>query len=239
MHTINTRICSHSFHRRFFGLGYSLIMTSLSRKPWSLPAMLLETPVPGELHQLLKQIRACRICDQHLPLGPRPVLRASGSAKLMIIGQAPGIKVHKSGVPWDDASGKRLRSGLELDADQFYDESCVAIVPMGFCYPGVDTKGGDKPPRPECAPAWHGPLTEHLNNVSLTLLVGSYAQKYYLGRDMQRTMSETVANWRDYLPSRLPLPQSSWRNTAWLKRHPWFDAELVPELRRRVRRLMG
>jgi uracil-DNA glycosylase len=157
----------------------------------------------------------------------------------MIIGQAPGTKVHESGVPWDDASGKRLRSWLDLDADQFYDESRVAIVPMGFCYPGVDAKGGDKPPRSECAAAWHGPLLEHLQGIKLTLLVGSHAQKHYLGRDMRRTMTETVADWRDYLPSRLPLPHPSWRNTAWLKRNRWFEAELVPGLRRRIGRLIG
>ena len=193
----------------------------------------------NDLDNLLSQVRACRICDQHLPLGPRPVLRASTSARLMIIGQAPGTKVHESGVPWDDASGKRLRSWLDLDADQFYDEDSVAIVPMGFCYPGVDARGGDKPPRPECAAAWHGPLLEHLQEIKLTLLVGSHAQKYYLGRDMRRTMTETVAGWRDYLPLRLPLPHPSWRNTAWLTRNPWFEAELVPELRRRIGQLIG
>ena len=193
----------------------------------------------GELDQLLTEVRACRICDQHLPLGPRPVLRASTSARLMIIGQAPGTKVHQSGVPWDDASGKRLRSWLDLDADQFYDESRVAIVPMGFCYPGVNANGGDKLPRPECAPAWHSPLFEHLEQIALTLLVGSHAQKYYLGPGMRRTMTETVADWRGFLPLRLPLPHPSWRNTAWLKRNPWFEAELVPELRRRIRQLMG
>jgi uracil-DNA glycosylase len=191
----------------------------------------------GDLERLLSEIRACRICEKHLPLGPRPVLRAAVSARLVIIGQAPGTRVHESGVPWDDASGERLRSWLDLDPEHFYDESRVAIVPMGFCYPGVAKNGGDKPPRPECAAAWHGLLLEHLENVDLTLLVGSYAQKYYLGSDMRRTMTETVADWRTYLPSLLPLPHPSWRNTAWLKRNLWFDSELVPELRRRVRKL--
>ena len=119
----------------------------------------------------------------------------------------------------------------------FYDESRVAIVPMGFCYPGVAKNGGDKPPRPECSAAWHGLLLEHLEDVDLTLLVGSYAQKYYIGREIRRTMTETVADWRSYLPSLLPLPHPSWRNTAWLKKNIWFDSELVPELRRRVRKL--
>ena len=191
----------------------------------------------GDLDRLLSEIRACRICEKHLPLGPRPVLRAAASARLVIIGQAPGTRVHESGVPWDDASGERLRSWLDLDPEHFYDESRVAIVPMGFCYPGVAKNGGDKPPRPECAAAWHGPLLEHLEYVDLTLLVGGYAQKYYLGRDMRRTMTETVADWRTYLPSLLPLPHPSWRNTTWLKRNTWFDSELLPVLRRRVRKL--
>ena len=191
----------------------------------------------GDLDRLLSEIRVCRICEKHLPLGPRPVLRAAASARLVIIGQAPGTRVHESGVPWDDASGERLRSWLDLDPEQFYDESRVAIVPMGFCYPGVAKNGGDKPPRPECAAAWHGPLLEHLEDVDLTLLVGGYAQKYYLGRDMRRTMTETVADWRTYLPSLLPLPHPSWRNTTWLKRNTWFDSELLPVLRRRVRKL--
>lgn len=191
----------------------------------------------GDLDRLLSEIRACRICEKHLPLGPRPVLRAASSARLVIIGQAPGTRVHESGVPWDDASGERLRSWLDLDPEHFYDESRVAIVPMGFCYPGVAKNGGDKPPRPECAAAWHGPLLEHFEHVDLTLLVGSYAQKYYLGRNMRRTMTETVADWQTYLPSLLPLPHPSWRNTAWLKRNMWFDSELLPVLRRRVRKL--
>jgi uracil-DNA glycosylase len=191
----------------------------------------------GNLERLLSEIRACRICEKHLPLGPRPVLHAAASARLVIIGQAPGPKVQESGVPWDDARGEPLRSRLGLDPEHFYDESRVAIVPMGFCYPDVAKNGGDKPPRPECAAAWHGLLLEHLEDVDLTLLVGSYAQKYYLGREMRRTMTETVADWRNYLPSLLPLPHPSWRNTAWLKKNIWFDSELVPELRRRVRKL--
>lgn len=193
----------------------------------------------GDLDRLLSEIRACRICEKHLPLGPRPVLRATVSARLVIIGQAPGTRVHESGVPWDDASGERLRSWLDIDPEDFYDESRVAIVPMGFCYPGVAKNGGDKPPRPECAPAWHGLLFEQFEHVDLTLLVGSYAQKYYRGRNMRRTMTETVADWQTYLPSLLPLPHPSWRNTAWLKRNTWFDSELLPVLRRRVRMLLG
>ncbi len=188
------------------------------------------------LEQLLGRIRACRLCAGELPLGPRPVLRASMSARLMIIGQAPGARVHETGIPWNDASGKRLREWLALDRETFYDETRVAIVPMGFCYPGTDARGGDRPPRPECAPAWHEALWRHLSRIELTLLVGAYAQRRYLGT--RRSVSETVRAWRDCLPRFLPLPHPSWRNTAWLRRNPWFEAELVPELRRRVAALL-
>lgn len=186
------------------------------------------------LQHLLDEIRACRVCAQHLPLGPRPVLRARASARLLIVGQAPGTRVHASGVPWDDRSGDRLRQWLGVDADTFYDDRRIAIMPMGFCFPGIDPGGGDNPPRPECAPLWHDRVLEHLPRLELVLLIGTYAQKRYLGVQRQNSMTATVMAWRDYLPGRLPLPHPSWRNTAWLKRHPWFEAELVPELRRRV-----
>lgn len=191
----------------------------------------------GELDALLAEVRACRLCAKHLPLGPRPVLRASATARLLIVGQAPGTKVHESGVPWNDASGERLRDWLDLSPEVFYDESRVAIVPMGFCYPGRDARGGDKPPRPECAPEWHPKLLPHLGRVGLTLLVGGYAQKHYLGRRAKGSVTATVAAWREYGPDHLPTPHPSWRTTGWLKRNPWFEAELVPELRRRVRAL--
>ena len=191
------------------------------------------------LDRILRDIRACRICATALPLGPRPVVRASRSARLMIIGQAPGTRVHETGIPWNDPSGERLRDWLQLEPARFYDESLVAIVPMGFCYPGVDKNGGDKPPRRECAPEWHPRLAPFLGGVGLTLLVGSYAQAHYLGSRRARTMTETVRQWRDYLPEYLPLPHPSWRNTAWLKRNPWFAEEVLPELRRRVIRLMA
>ncbi len=192
-----------------------------------------------ELQEIVAAARACRVCERHLPLGPRPVLRAASSARLMIVGQAPGTRVHETGIPWNDRSGERLREWLQIPADVFYDETKVAIVPMGFCYPGVDAKGGDKPPRPECAPLWHAPLRAGLPKVELTLLVGMYAQKHYLGKRRQKTLTETVRHWRDYLPDFLPLPHPSWRNTAWLKKNPWFERELLPELRKRVKRLVG
>ena len=189
------------------------------------------------LEELLGEVRACRVCAAQLPLGPRPVLRAAASARLLIIGQAPGTKVHESGIPWKDRSGERLRDWLDVERDAFYDQGRVAIVPMGFCYPGRDPRGGDNPPRPECAPLWHPPLTAALPAVELTLLVGLYAQAHYLGPRRKASLTETVRAWRAYAPSHLPLPHPSWRNTAWLKKNPWFEAELLPDLRARVRNL--
>ena len=186
------------------------------------------------LDALLGEVRRCRVCAADLPLGPRPVLRASPSARLLIIGQAPGTKVHESGVPWNDPSGERLRDWLAMERGVFYDEARVAIVPMGFCYPGREENGGDKPPRPECAPQWHEKLRERLPHVELTLLVGSYAQKYYLAGRGAKTMTETVGRWREYLPRFMVTPHPSWRTTGWQKNHPWFERELLPELKSRV-----
>ena len=191
-----------------------------------------------DLDRLLRDARACRVCEADLPLGPRPVLRAGVNARLMIIGQAPGTRVHETGIPWNDPSGERLRQWLDLDPERFYDQNKIAIVPMGFCYPGREPKGGDKPPRPECAPLWHPPLRAALQQVGLTLLVGLYAQRHYLGPRRKASLTETVRAWRDYLPEELPLPHPSWRNTAWLKRNPWFEAELVPDLQGRVAALL-
>ena len=185
------------------------------------------------LEALLSRIRACRTCEAALPLGPRPVLRARASARLLIVGQAPGTKVHETGIPWNDRSGDVLRDWLGVDRDTFYDEARIAIVPMGFCYPGVDPRGGDNPPRPECA-AWQEPVRALLPHVELTLLVGQYAQRHYLGRDRKKSLTATVQAWRDYAPRYLPLPHPSWRNLHWRRRNPWFEAEIVPELRRRV-----
>jgi len=192
---------------------------------------------PDEFAALLRQVRACRLCVEHLPLGPRPVLRMTSTARLLVIGQAPGTKVHESGIPWNDRSGDRLRQWLAMDREIFYDESRIAIMPMGFCYPGVDKSGGDRPPRRECAPAWHAKLRAHLPEVALTLLVGQYAQAHYLGVRRKPTMTETVRAWDDYGPEFIPLPHPSWRNTGWLKNNPWFETKLIPELRRRLRNI--
>ncbi len=190
------------------------------------------------LAAVLAAARRCTLCAAHLSHGPRPVLRAAQGARLMIIGQAPGTRVHASGIPWNDRSGERLRQWLEVSDEVFYDESRVAIVPMGFCFPGNDARGGDLPPRPECAPAWHGPVRAHLPAVDLTLLVGQYAQRYYLGRRRKSSLTETVRSYADFLPEFLPLPHPSWRNTAWIKANPWFETEVLPELRQRVRALV-
>ena len=189
---------------------------------------------PDRLAGLLEEVRTCRICADALPFGPRPVIRAQTSSRLLIIGQAPGTRVHESGVPWDDRSGDRLRAWLNVGAATFYDDRRIAIMPMGFCYPGRAANGGDNPPRPECAPAWHEQVLARIPNIELTLLVGSYAQAYYLGKRRHRTMTETVRAWKDYLPESIPTPHPSWRTTAWLKKNPWFEAEVLPELRRRV-----
>lgn len=185
------------------------------------------------LNALLEQVRACRLCAGQLPLGPRPVLRASPSARLLIVGQAPGTKVHASGIPWDDQSGKRLRQWMGIAPEVFYDEQKVAIIPMGFCYPGKG-KSGDLPPRPECASHWHGQLLPLLPNVQLTLLVGRYAQGYFLGDTAKSTLTETVVHWADYLPRYMPLPHPSPRNQFWLRRNPWFEREAIPELQQLV-----
>lgn len=191
------------------------------------------------LEELLVRVRGCRACEGHLPLGPRPVFRVSDSAKILIVGQAPGTKVHQTGVPWNDASGDVLRGWMDVDRDTFYDESRIAIVPMGLCYPGRDPKGGDNPPRPECAPLWHDALVEALPSVELTLLVGQYAQRWHLAGDRKPTMTETVAAWKEYGAAVFPLPHPSWRNTGWRKRHPWFEDKVVPDLRRRCASLLA
>ena len=184
------------------------------------------------LADLLAQVRACRHCEDSLPLGPNPVLRASDSARVLIVGQAPGTRVHATGIPWNDPSGDRLRQWLQLEPEAFYDESLIAIVPMGFCYPGRG-KSGDLPPPPDCAPLWHARLLAAMPRLELTLLVGSYAQKHYLGASRE-TLSQRVQRWREFGPDRFPLPHPSPRNTLWLKRNPWFEAEVVPALRQRV-----
>ncbi len=196
------------------------------------------TVIAEPLDALIDRVRACRLCSEHLPLGPRPVLRAAATARILIIGQAPGTKVHASGIPWDDPSGERLRQWMAVGPDTFYDQSRIAIMPMGFCYPGRLAKGGDAPPRPECAPAWHGEIRAHLPAIELTLLVGGHAQGYYLHGGRACSMTETVRNFHDHLPEFLALPHPSWRNTAWLRRNSWFEAEVVAVLRRRIKALL-
>ncbi|PTX22710.1 uracil-DNA glycosylase [Pontibacter mucosus] len=190
-----------------------------------------------DLESLLQQVRACRICEEHLPLGPRPVLVAGSTAKLLIVGQAPGTKVHASGIPWDDQSGKRLRQWLGLTPEVFYDASQVAIIPMGFCYPGKG-KSGDLPPRPECARHWHQRLLGQLPNIQLTLLVGKYAQDYFLGNRAKATLTDTVAAWHEYLPEYMPMPHPSPRNQLWLRRNPWFEADAIPYVQQLVQQLL-
>lgn len=188
------------------------------------------------LRDLLQQVRACRLCEPELPLGARPVVRVSPTASLLIIGQAPGTRVHASGIPWDDPSGDRLRRWLQMDKTEFYNEDHIAIVPMGLCYPGKG-KSGDLPPRKECAPQWHPPLFEHLPDKKLTLLIGQYAQNYYLPEDFKRTyktLTERVKHGHELDSNIIPLPHPSPRNQLWLKRNPWFDAEVLPRLRQQL-----
>jgi uracil-DNA glycosylase len=188
----------------------------------------------AELQSLLREIRACTVCAAALPLGPRPVVRGGIAARLMIISQAPGTKVHETGLSFNDRSGDVLRSWLGVDRATFYDEDRIAILPIGFCYPGRDKAGGDLPPRPECAPLWQARLSGAFPDIRLRILAGSYAIAWHLGGRAKRTMTETVASWRDYLPDYFVLPHPSWRNIFWVRRNPWFEAELLPELRRRV-----
>lgn len=193
------------------------------------------TPGLDAVRNLVREIRACRICAEALPHPPRPVVRLHPGARVLIVGQAPGVRVHAVGVPFCDASGDRLRDWMGVDEETFYDMRKIAVAPAGFCFPGLTPKGADKPPRPECAPQWRARIMAVLPQVRLTLAVGAYGQRAHLGADkVRKTLAETVADWRSYGPGVIPLPHPSWRNTAWLKRHPWFEAELAPVLRARV-----
>ena len=196
---------------------------------------------PGQqyiaLPQLLVDIRACRHCEDNLPCGPRPIVAAHQDASILIIGQAPGLRVHKSGVPWDDASGQRLREWMGIDPSVFYDETKIALVPMGFCYPGTG-KSGDLPPRPECEELWHERLLAELTNVKMTLVIGAYAQRFRLGKSRKATLTATVQAWKEYRPASLALPHPSPRNNIWLKKNPWFETDVVPYLKSRVTRLL-
>jgi uracil-DNA glycosylase len=195
-------------------------------------------------HGLFARISACRLCADRFAAAatahaPRPVLRASPTARILVAGQAPGARVHASGLPFDDPSGDRLRDWMGIGRATFYDQSRVAVVPMAFCFPGYDEKGSDLPPPPVCARTWRAEVMAELPRVELTLLVGSYAQAWHLGARRERTLTETVRQWRAYTPALVPLPHPSWRNTGWLKRNPWFAEEVLPWLRREVARLVG
>lgn len=187
---------------------------------------------------LAAEIRACRVCQLHLPHPCRPVLQGSSTARIRIIGQAPGTRVQASGQPFTDPSGDRLRSWMGVSEAEFYDPRLFAITPMGFCFPGLDAKGGDLPPRRECAPLWHDRLTASLPQVEMTLLVGMHAQRRYLALPSSASLSATVLRWRDTFPQYVALPHPSWRNSGWLKRNPWFENEVLPPLRLRIREIL-
>lgn len=186
---------------------------------------------------LLADVRACTIC-RSLPLGPKPLLQIGGSAKILIAGQAPGRKTHESGVPFDDQSGKRLREWLGVDRERFYDPDQIALLPMGFCFPGSG-KSGDLPPRAECAPAWRARLLAELPEIELTIVIGRYAQQWHLGEQAGKTLTATVAAWRDFWPALVPMPHPSPRNAIWIRKNPAFEAELLPRLRQRVRQILA
>lgn len=187
---------------------------------------------------LLSEIQSCTICKDHLPNPPLPVVRASENSKILVIGQAPGRLVHESGIPWNDPSGNRLRDWLEVDKELFYNEDVFALIPMGFCYPGTGNSG-DFPPRKECAPEWHEKLLKSIPNLELTLLIGAYAQKYYLGKEMKKNLTETVRATHEYYPKFIALPHPSPRNNIWMKKHPWFESEVLPLLKLRMDALLN
>ncbi|MCK7611142.1 uracil-DNA glycosylase family protein [Roseibium sediminicola] len=209
-----------------------------------------EKPAASGLDALVREVRACRVCIDRpdkapLPHEPRPVLQVSSTARLCLCGQAPGTRVHQSGRPFTDPSGDRLRDWLGIGEETFYDAGKLAIVPMGFCFPGLDDKGGDLPPRAECRKAWHDRVFAAMPQIELVIVIGQYAQAYHLGTRRQKTLTQTVANWRAHFdeeggegPKVLPLPHPSWRNNAWLKKNPWFEADLLPVLRHQVARLI-
>lgn len=190
------------------------------------------------LQQLLQDIRKCTLCEEHLPLGANPIVRASIQSKILVVGQAPGTKVHKTGIPWNDPSREKLREWLGVDRKEFYDENIFAIVPMGFCYPGKG-KSGDLPPRKECAATWHAQLLKQLPNIQLTLLFGQYALNYFLQEKKKKTLTTTVKNYHEYLPHFLPMPHPSPRNRFWLQKNEWFEQEIVPVLQEKIHQILS
>ena len=196
------------------------------------------TESPNRLDDLLLQVRACRLCETDLPLGPRPVVRAEESARILVVGQAPGTAVHASGIPFDDPSGERLRDWMGVDSETFYDTSRIALIPMGFCYPGRG-KSGDLPPKKRCARTWRTPLLGALPHIELTLVIGQYAMAWHLPEARRLSLTETVRRHADWGGDRMPLPHPSPRNNIWLARNPWFEAEVVPRLRERIRETLG
>jgi uracil-DNA glycosylase len=197
----------------------------------------MKKPTASSLQALRTDIAACQICKAHLPLGPRPVVQVDQRARILIAGQAPGRKVHDTGIPFNDPSGDRLRDWMGIDRDTFYDSKLIAIVPMGFCYPGTGS-AGDLPPRPECAAKWRQPLLAQLPNIRLTLVIGQYAQAYHLPA-VAGSVTDVVAAWRSHWPAVLPMPHPSPRNNRWLKTNPWFEAEVLPALRAAVIPILG
>ena len=190
------------------------------------------------MNDLLERIRRCTLCAEHLPLGPKPIVQLSPTAPVLVIGQAPGRITHYSGIPFDDKAGERLADWMGLTFEELHDPARIAIASMGFCYPGK-AKGGDKPPRPECAPQWHGEVLDYLPQNRLTLLVGAHAQAAYLPETRKLTMTQRMERWRDFLPRFLPLPHPAWRSAIWMRKNPWFADEVLPEIRLRVAALIG
>ncbi len=230
--------------------GHSALTENIDSKTEK-PLELLASSAPDAAHDLARLgelISACRICTETpkgapLPHEPRPVVQLSATARICICGQAPGTRVHKSGKPFTDPSGDRLRDWMGISPEIFYDPEKVAIVPMGLCFPGLDAKGGDLPPRPECRATWHDRIFSAMPQLELVLVIGQYAQAYHLGKDRKKSLTETVSAWKQYLmsdqmPQILPMPHPSWRNNTWLKKNPWFGEELLPVLRQKIARLV-
>ena len=211
---------------------------SSNQKPPSATQVASQGATGEDIDSLLKIVRACRACSAHLPHGPRPILQAGVNARILIVGQAPGARVHASGIPWDDASGERLRGWIGIDKPTFYDRQRIAIIPMGYCYPGKGTSG-DLPPRRECAELWLDRLLASLPNIELTLLIGQYAQRHFLGKAAAGGVGDTVAAHAQFAPGMIPLPHPSPRNVAWFLRNPWFEAELLPNLRYQVCKVLA